>query len=434
MEDSFDQQPSKSIKALFDDQIGHVTKNDVVIPFSADTIISDLVQAGIGPLDAIDILFNVRPHLYPKIQTDRIIQLLNQAMQELGYLEGDYLPGSYLQPILIEFPNKERELFNFRIIKGIVRDSLIDFTYSSKTYRSAVDELHRIVKTLRTTIIKLDTIEKMMPAVMRNIIGVNPFSRDRCNDDYSIMINLMKNFHELWHSLPDHEKPNLVRKLFESAFRVILLSYDFLPGNSFSNSIYQIKELVTYLAQTDDKVLSAKEVYIIGKTSKRIHQIYENPETLHKIDEHELIDATEIIMSVVHGLMNRGAIAWIVVTDAVGNELYSKFVGEISTNKSLIAMAMSGVDSIVNEITDSRIKEIQQDEGRTILIEKLEYFSVIALVHQSSHLVRQKIIELTKYIDENLKPEIINFKGSVDVFHDKIGTFISQRMQTLVSA
>ncbi|MHA2250587.1 MAG: hypothetical protein ACXAD7_09495 [Candidatus Kariarchaeaceae archaeon] len=426
--------PSINIRALFDDQIREVTKYNELIPFSVDIILTDLIQAGISTLDALDILHKIRPYLYPAINTVKIIQLLNQAIQDQGYIEGEFLYGSFLQPILIEFPDNRNELFNFRIIKDIVKDYLVEFIYSSKTFRAAVDELHRIIKSLRTSKIKSDTIEKMLPAVMRNTIGVNPFSRTRCDEDYHIVNNLTRDFHKLWHSLPEPERPSMLRNLYEASFKVILLSFEYLPGSTFSNTVHQIQELVADLAQRTDLILSAKEVYTVGKIAKTILEIHKEPNKLQFTDEHEIIDATETVVEVVHGLMNRGVISWIVVTDAVGNELYSKFLSPDTkeTAKSLIAMAISGIQSIVNELTDNAIKEIQQEEGNKIIIEKRKYFSVMALVRLSSHLVRQRIIELTDFIELNLNDHIINFKGSVNHFHNTIEPFVTEKLYSLI--
>ncbi|MHA2027853.1 MAG: hypothetical protein ACW99Q_00570, partial [Candidatus Kariarchaeaceae archaeon] len=122
------------------------------------------------------------------------------------------------------------------------------------------------------------------------------------------------------------------------------------------------------------------------------------------------------------------------LVDNHGNELYSKFASSQTkrANRSLIAMAISAVQSIMNELTDNTISQIQNDEGTTIIFEMKENFKIISLVNQTSHLVRQRLQELAVYVEEEGNDEIINFSGSINNISKIVNTFVEERFQSLI--
>jgi archaellum component FlaG (FlaF/FlaG flagellin family) len=95
-------------------------------------------------------------------------------------------------------------------------------------------------------------------------------------------------------------------------------------------------------------------------------------------------------------------------------------------------MAISAVQSIMNELTDNTISQIQNDEGTTIIFEMKENFKIISLVNQTSHLVRQRLQELAVYVEEEGNDEIINFSGSINNISKIVNTFVEERFQSLI--
>ena len=351
-----------------------------------------------------------------------------------GYTDSEFLFSALLSEIEIEYPDGKIKLFSYKILKEITRAFLTSFVYSSKTFRIIVDELYRIIKTIRTTKIKLETLEKMMPAVMRNAIGVNPYSRTRCDDDYQNLIRLHNVIHKNWDIIPEEEKSQVLSNYLDSIFRVVLLSYEYLPGNTIINTSNQVNVLVSDLTEHSDDILSDKEIFVIGKSATKLENVSAKGKTPDLVKDTELLEFVPILQNISHGLMNRGAILWLLVVDNHGNELYSKFSSSQTkrANRSLIAMAISAVQSIMTELTDTTIRQIQHDEGTTIIFEMKRHFKVISLVNQTSHLVRQRLQELASYIEEEGNEEIINFNGSVGKISKIVNIFVEDRFQSLI--
>ncbi|MCE7735847.1 MAG: hypothetical protein GPJ54_13280 [Candidatus Heimdallarchaeota archaeon] len=425
---------SHNLKKLFDEELVEVNRVGKLVPFSADIIITDLIVSGISAYDAIDILYETREFMTRGMDTSKLIQLLNQAIKTRGYSDSEFLFSAILSEIEIEYPDGKIKLFSYKILKQITSAFLTSFVYSSKTYRIIVDELHRIIKTIRTTKIKLETIEKMMPAVMRNAIGVNPYSRSRCDDDYQNLIRLHNVIRNNWDVIPDEEKSQVLSNYLNSIFRVILLSYEYLPGNTIINTSNQINVLVSDLTEHSDNILTDKEIFVIGKSATKLENVTTKGTISDLVNDVELMEFVPILQNISHGLMNRGAILWLLVVDNHGSELYSKFSASQTkrANRSLIAMAISAVQSIMTELTDNTIRQIQHDEGTTIIFEMKTHFKVISLVSQTSHLVRQRLQELALYIEEEGNEEIINFNGSVSKISKIVDAFVEDRFQSLI--
>lgn len=425
---------SRNLKELFDEELVEVNRAGKLVPFSADIIITDLIVSGISAYDAIDILYETREFMTRGMDTSKLIQLLNQAIKTRGYSDSEFLFSAILSEIEIEYPDGKIKLFSYKILKQITSAFLTSFVYSSKTYRIIVDELHRIIKTFRTTKIKLETLEKMMPAVLRNAIGVNPYSRNRCDDDYQNLIRLHNVISNNWGVIPEEEKSQVLSNYLNSIFRVILLSYEYLPGNTIINTSNQINVLVSDLTEHSDDILSDKEIYVIGKSATKLESVTTKGIISDLVKDAELMEFVPILQNISHGLMNRGAILWLLVVDNHGSELYSKFSSSQTkrANRSLIAMAISAVQSIMTELTDNTIRQIQHDEGTTIIFEMKTHFKVISLVNQTSHLVRQRLQELASYIEQEGNDEIINFNGSVSKISKIVDTFVEDRFQSLI--
>lgn len=427
-------EPSANLKKLFDEELVEVSRAGKMVPFSADVIITDLIESGISVYDALDILYETREFMIRGMDTFKLVQLLNQAIKSRGYSDSEFLFSALLSEIEIEYPDGKIKIFSYKVLKEITNAFLTSFVYSSKVYRLIVDELYRIIKTIRTSKIKLETIEKMMPAVMRNAIGVNPYSRNRCDDDYQLLIRLQKVIHNNWEIMPEEEKPQVLSNYLNSVFRVILLSYEYLPGNTVITTSNQINVLVSDLTEHSDNILSDKEIYLIGKSATKLESLSIKGSIPDLIKDNEILESVPILQNIADGLMNKGAIYWVLVVDNHGNELYSKFASTQTkrANRSLIAMSISAVQSIMTELTDNTIRQIQNDEGTTIIFEMKPYFKVISLVNQTSHLVRQRLQELAMYIEEKGNDEIINFNGSINKISKIINTYVEERFQSLI--
>lgn len=424
---------SSNLKKYFDDELMEVERDGKMIPFSADVIITDLIESGVSAYDALDVLYETREFMEKGMKTAKLVKLLNQSLKNRGYSESEFIFSALLSDIEIVYPNNSIKLFSYKVLKEITSAFLTSFRYSSRTYRLIVDELYRIIKTIRTTKIKLETIEKMMPAVMRNAIGLNPFSRNRCDEDYHNVIRINKIIDRSWNIIPDEEKRTIMVNFLDSIFKVILLSYEYLPGNSIINTSNQVNVLVSDLTEESDLILSDKEIYVVGKTATKLELIINDKKPILPNDP-ELMEFIPILSNIVHGLMNRGSVLWLLVVDAFGNELYSKFGSTQSkrANRSLIAMAISGVQSIMTELTDNTIKQIQNDEGTTILFELKKHFKVISLVNQTGHLVSQRMQELAIHIQDNVLDEIVNFNGSVNKISKVIDNFVEEKFLSLI--
>ena len=429
-----DQLPSEFLTQYFDKTFLEVIRNKDKIPFSADRILTDLIESGISAYDALDILFTCREYFESGMNTAALAKVLNQAIKEKGYTDSELLTGSLFQQVEIVLNDGTVTSYSFKLSKKIIAEQLKPFVYSSRTFRAIVDEFHRIVRTLRSQRIKQETLENMFPSMLRNTIGMNPFSHSRCDDDYANSIKMFQLIDKRWNLIPDPEKPEIIERLLNSIFRVILLSYEYLPGTNIRNTIHQVNQLVADLTEIGDKILSDKEIYVIGKSATTMGQFNRSKDISIWHKEAGFHDTMLTLMNITHGLMNRGAVLWLIVTDANGNELYSKF-GSSQTkraNRSLIAMAISGVQSIVSEITDNSVSEIQSIEGRSIVLEKHEHFSIIALVKSTSHLVRQRMQELSNYVQENLLHEIVHFNGSVNTISRQIDSFVENQFHGLI--
>jgi vacuolar-type H+-ATPase subunit H len=281
-------------------------------------------------------------------------------------------------------------------------------------------------------------MKNMLSSACLNIVGVNPFDVNNRNEDYLQLIKLMRQFDTTWDVLPIEEKYILVENIFNHIFKIILVSFKYLPGHVFSSTLYQITNFSTIMGQLHHPVLSDKEIFQLGKMARKI----DNMRKLYKrsnisklrqsINKQNWVEEFDTLNNVVQGLMDHGSVYWIILVDNIGNELISKFGSNASTkNKNLLSMAMSGVQSLVSEITETSINQIDQ-EKTSILIEKRKLFSLIMLVQKPvRHKFQQVLNEIADYIEENLDKAIEQFKGKLNVFKD-LEIYLEEKMKDLM--
>ena len=97
-----DNKPSIDLKKLFDEELVEVNRAGKMVPFSADVIITDLIESGISAYDALDILYETREFMIRGMDTFKLVQLLNQAIKSRGYSDSEFLFSALLSEIEIE--------------------------------------------------------------------------------------------------------------------------------------------------------------------------------------------------------------------------------------------------------------------------------------------------------------------------------------------
>ncbi len=417
--------PSEVLKNDFKEY--SVLKNGEEFPFSPDTIIKDLVNTGIPICDSLDCLYLLKPHLTAKMNTNKIAKLVNQILEHMGYGPQYYIKGEYIEPTYIVFETSE-EILSYKLIKKIVRTELFSFKITSKSFRAIVDETFRITKSLRTKSIQYKILKNLVSNACLNVIGVNPFDKNCRSDDYLSLISIRSHIKKTWVALPTDERAQIIENILNHIFRIVLLSYNYLPGYIFPATLYQIRVFVNDSLQKKQHSLDDNILFVLGKSAKKIEDIRKSIRLGHtkKLKESLRLKNWESELDVLNNLtdelMNKGSINWIIITDYFGNELFSLFdEGNVPRNKNLYSMAISGVQNLMGEITNNSITQIDQlgeNNKTTILIERRKHFSVIMLVQQPVRLALKKIMEdIADYTEQHLNNEIINFKGNVSIFY-----------------
>ena len=127
MSPTSDNSVTETLKQLFDKELVEVTRNKVVLPFSIDRILTDLIQAGVTSFDAINLLYVIKPYLQKGMSTNEISRIIFKGLQEAGYDETDIFLGTFLKPISIVFSDDESRDFTYKEIKNLVKTALNSF-------------------------------------------------------------------------------------------------------------------------------------------------------------------------------------------------------------------------------------------------------------------------------------------------------------------
>ncbi len=425
---------AQKIREEFDEKIHTVKKRGVEVPFSSDIILSSLIDSGITPLHAIDILFMIKDKLQANISTKKILKYLNESIHQLGYDENSFVKSETTIPIMIEYKGSKVEL-SFKVIKELVRERMKNMRYTSKTFRDLVDELHRAVLALENWDLTVEDVERLIPLALRNIVGTNPFSKDRSQIDYQIVNKLKMSIEKTWVALPTEERYYMLVKFFEASYRVILLSFDFIPGHIVNSSLVQINNLITYLTSKGDNTLSDTEIKTLSNNAVKLGELFKMQESNISLDYKVWEDDINIIASICDGLMSNNSIKWIVGRDNYGRDIFTfsskQYIDEGGKSTLLISSAIYGIEAQINEITRSKVELIDQGDN-AILISKKELFAIISLVEKPvSHLIRQKLRELGDFIEQNFSEEIKKFKGKVSVFQNALDPYLKENLSTI---
>lgn len=422
------------IRDEFDNSFVTVKKRGIEVPFSSDIILSALVETGISPLDAIDILYQIKLYLQPGISTKKIIKLLNKTILNFGYDENALVKAETTIPIMIDYKDKMVEL-SFKVIKEIVREYMAEMRYTSKTFRDLIDELHRTLIGLETWQLTIADVNKLIPTVLRNVVGTNPFAQDRCVEDYQLVVKLKISIEKTWIALPTEERQFILISYFNAAFRVILLSFNFLPGHILNSTIYQINNMITHLTGKNNRTLTNKEMTVLLELTERMNKLINDKQDEEDLEYPHWEELIYIIANLCDGLMNSNPIRWIVGREREGRDIFSfssiKHQEDQGVNTILISSALFGIETQLSEITKSQVKQLDQGEN-AILIDKRYLFTLISQVEKPiSHLVNQKLTELANFIEKTFTHSLEHFKGNITEFQLRIGEYLRNNFENI---
>lgn len=370
--------------------------------------------------------------LFQNISTKKILKFLNENILELGYDENSYVKSETTIPIMIKYKGEKKEL-GFKIIKDIVREYLQSMRYTSKIFRDLVDELHRAVLALEKYDLTVENITKLIPSALRNVIGANPFSRERCQDDYMRVLKLKKSIDVTWIALPTEERMYILKTFFEAGYRVILLSYEFLPGHVLNSTLIQMNNLITYLTSKGElDSLSDSEMNKLNENVIQMNALIKSPDRSDLLDISNWSEQIENIYTICNGLMSSNSIKWIVGRDKHGRDIFTfsskKYQEEGGKSTLLISSAIYGIEAQISEITNSTVQQLDQGDN-AILISKRELFSILSLVEKPvTHLIRQKLQLLADFVERNYSEKIKLFKGNISIFQDGLLPFLKKEM------
>lgn len=399
-----------------------------IIPFSTEIIIEDMIKSGLKFYDSLKILEIIRPLLEEGMHVDKITKLINQAILKLGYSEANLLLDSQTESIQIRMQDGTKIPLTYKFLKTYASDILSTFEYSSRIFQNIIEEFHRILRTLGTSSIKIETLNRLKHLVLKNVIDIDPWSRQRTIALYQETQQYYEGYMHTWAFIPLHEKKTFLLKLFEDSLKIILMSFDYLPGSSLGITINQMDKLITSFSNSIKSKKQRIDWQLLSATIKNLNQLNRMQNSNDDLVE-TLIDAIEShiseIMDIVHGLMNRSSVSWMLVISEGGTEYYARFSKiAVPTHRRVLAPALAGIQSIIAEITEQSLTQLEYEDG-IILVEKRELFKIVVLANEASHLLRQKIDLLAEFIDVNLATDILHFKGRVDIFYKKIDQFIA---------
>ncbi len=398
-------------------------------PFSSGKILEDIIRSGIDFYESVDILYRIRPALKEGITAKQIARLINQALRERGYDRFSLISAGMIDFTRMVLPNGDRETINFKRLKQYVSSKLRGFEYTNSTFKAIVEDIHRIIRSLETEEIKLETLDNLFMVTLKKITGVNPWAEDRYKDDYGDMVSAFEHLEKHGFNLSYEERLELISKFVLHASRILLLSYNFLPTTRMKSTIAQLEKLIAKVSIQCGEDFDYKPFYEMGKLGELALRKGKRVKNYERV-KRRLQTAFSLIEEIVH----EGLIQWIMVLRDDGTEFFSKFSKSFNPNspKSLFAPALAGVQTVIHELSQQNVKQITNVQG-TILVERIKDISVIAMVRFPTHHVRQKLLVFSERIDEDCNKLIQNFKGQIDEIQDCIETlFNSLQLSTLM--
>ncbi|RMG31056.1 MAG: hypothetical protein D6732_15210 [Methanobacteriota archaeon] len=390
-------------------------------PFSSGKILEDMIRSGVEFFEAIEILYRIRPALCKGISARQVARLINQALREKGYDRFSLISAGLIDFTRLVLPNGKRETINFRRLKAYVMSKLRGLEYTNSTFKAIVDDLHRIIRSLETEEIKLETLDNLFMVTLKKIVGVNPWAENRYKNDYGDVVASFEHLTRHGSNLSFEEQLELISTFVIHAARILLLSHNFLPTTRVKSTVAQLEKLIARLSIQQDNEFDYKPFYEMGKLGELVLRKGKGIKNFDRV-QRRLQSAFSLIEEIVH----EGLIQWIMVVRDDGTEFFSRFSKTFNPNspRSLFAPALAGVQTVIHELSHQDIKQIQNVEG-TILVEKVKDVSVIAMVRFPTHHVKQKLFVFSERIIDECGDLIQNFKGQIDEIQNTIETLFN---------
>ena len=405
---------SDYLKDQFDKKVDIVTTGSGghTLEFSSQVIISDLITNGVSVYDSLDILEKISDKLKRGIHTDKITKLINQTLLEFGYSKEYFINGNIIDDTIIVYPNGERQILSYKFVKSFVIELLSDYEVSSKTYRSIVEEYHRVLRGLNAEQIQISTVSQLKSLIFKNILNLDPWNESDTLDQYNVLIKILNKYRKFREFGSKEEIHLMLNQVFHSAFKLILLNYSFLPGLTVGATTGQIEKLISELPSMENVGLTSKEIHFIGRIGNLVDKYSRSKYFKNKEEiEDELNNSLDSVISIVNRLVHRGILKWLFVISEGGIELFSTKDGRTTSSVNLlVAAGMSGIEKLVEEITEYHPQLIVHEDG-VIILEKRKGYSVVGLSKMESVLLLESIKEFCNQIDRELSPSINNFSG-----------------------
>lgn len=405
---------SDYLKDQFDKKVEIVTTGSGghTLEFSSQVIITDLITNGVSLYDSLDILEKISDKLKRGIHTDKITKLINQTLLEFGYSKEYFINGNIMDDTLILYPNGGRQVLSYKFVKSFVIDLLSDYTVSSKTFRSIVEEYHRVLRGLNAEQIHISTVSQLKSLILKNVLNLDPWNESDTLDQYNELIKILNKYRKFREFGSKEEIHLMLNQVYHSAFKLILLNYNFLPGLTVGATTGQIEKLISELPSMENVGLTSKEIHIIGRIGNLVDKYSRSKYFKNKEEiEVELNNRLESLISIVNLLVHRGILKWLFVISEGGIELFSTKDGKTTSSVNLlVAAGMSGIEKLVEEITEFHPQLIVHEDG-VIIIEKRKGYSVVGLSKMESVLLLESIKEYCNQIDRELSSSICNFSG-----------------------
>ncbi len=421
---------SQHLKDRFDRVFETVTTGSTgfIQDFSAQVIIRDLVVNGVSVYDSLDILERIRPNLKPRIHTDKITKLVNQTLLEMGYTQDNFLNGDLIDDTTILYPDGHKERLSYRFVKNYVNELLSEFHLSSKTFRSIVEEYHRILRGLDASEITISTVEQLRSLILKNVLNIDPWNRSDSIDQYNYLIKQKAYYMRLKGLRTREEDIQALVKLYQISLNLILLSNGYLPGLSIGSTTGLIEKLISKIHTSTSSGLSSRDIHLVGRLSNLLDRYihFVDSDTARMGIEEELSSGLDHLLDLVKLVLDRGIISWFFVMSDGGIELFSTQDGKNTSQVGLlVAAGMSGVEKLVEEITENHPQLIKHEEG-VIILEKRRGYSVVVLAKLESPSIIQSVEKFCNLVDANLLGRLLNFNGNVSSLHGDFMSYFHQ--------
>jgi len=194
---------------------------------------------------------------------------------------------------------------------------------------------------------------------------------------------------------------------------------------------YSLKQVNRLLVDNPDRLsefFNETDRYHITRSLRDLSELLEN--YTNDIDDSWLTIIDYIIPMVIN-ILEQGLIEWLILVDQSGNELYAKFTRNKNNRyKSLLGMALSGVQTLMNELTDQEVRQIDQQDG-SILIERDDLFSLIAMVRRVTPAIKNELKKFSAFIRRDLGGKLDHFSGNIQGFDEILNRYIERNMTDL---